>query len=268
MKALLVITCVVIRCMLLAVPQGPTTFMPLVVSTDLGTPPGPELPRPVRLHGIVQSIATDVWVVGGHWIVVTGETIIDETAGQAQEGARVWVTAVWRYDGVLVATLIRVAEEIAQPRLYEFSGIIEEIGPASWMVGGHVVLIEPDTEIVGDAQLGRLAHVDALAHPDGRVTATRIVVEHGYSVEFEGVIESVAVEWWSVSGVVVLPHLAVITGVTPEVGRQAEVSGYLHDDGTVLATLIRVLERAATATPPATPAGPLMQFLPILTKPS
>ena len=247
-----------------ATPEPLLTLTPTPTATTAPTatptpvPPTPTLtpPRPVavRIVGLIESMAADRWVVAGKTILLTGATVIDDTAGQALVGALVVIRAEPRADGALVALHITVQEPV-RPEATEFSGLIERIAADSWTVGGQWVEIGPQTNIQGDAQVGRLAHVRALRYPDGRLLATRIVVEQPELEErfVEGPIESLGADTWTVAGVtIVLDAQTVIVG-QPEIGRRAEVQGYLRADGSVLARHIRVPEPTATATAEETP---------------
>jgi len=239
-----------------ASPSPTPTATPSPTDTPTPEPPTPRPPRPVevRITGLIESMTAQRWVVAGRPILLTVETSIDETAGRATVGAEVVVHAIPGKGGALVARRI-VVQKSAQPKRVEFTGLIEEIGAHSWKVGGQWVEIGPKTGIPEVVEVGWLAHVEALRYPDGRLMATRIVVERpGMEERFlEGAIESMGEDTWMVAGtVIVLDGQTVIEG-RPEVGKRAEIQGYLQADGSVLARHIRVLEPTATPTPTPSP---------------
>ncbi|HUW13501.1 MAG TPA: DUF5666 domain-containing protein, partial [Anaerolineae bacterium] len=94
------------------------TSSPTATETATLTPPPPsptaELPRPVRVTGVIESMSGDTWSVSGQSVLVTGATAINESAGKATEGATVWVTAVPR-EGLLIATSITVEAPAPEP---------------------------------------------------------------------------------------------------------------------------------------------------------
>ncbi|MDH7485006.1 MAG: DUF5666 domain-containing protein [Anaerolineae bacterium] len=245
-----------------ATPEPPPTLAPTPTATTAPTatptpvPPTPTPPRPVavRIVGLIESMAADRWVVAGRTILLTGATVIDDTAGQALVGALVAIRAEPQADGTLVALHITVQEPV-RPEVTEFSGLIERIAADSWTVGGQRVEIGPQTNIQGEAQVGRLAHVRALSYPDGRLLATRIVVEQPELEErfVDGPIESLGADTWTVAGVTIVLDAQTVIAGQPELGRRAQVQGYLQADGSVLARHIRVLEPTVTATAEETP---------------
>ncbi len=58
----------------------------------------------------------------------------------------------------------------------EFTGLIENLQPKAWIVGGLVVQVNADTQIAGTPQLDRLAEVHGMTGSHG-LTATAIAIE-------------------------------------------------------------------------------------------
>jgi len=220
--------------------------------TDRPTPvpptPTPELPRAVRFKGVIQSREGDIWLIDGQRVLVTGETSIDDRAGEAIVGAKVWVNAEWSA-GVLVAVSIKVEEPAVERR--EFSNRITSIQGEVWTIGGSAYSIPSETVSGDSPEVGCLAHVALDEYPDGSVVIVSVVVECRQRVEFTDLIRSIDGDRWQVGNTTVIVSEAEIVGEA-EIGRWAEVRGY-EQGGSVLATHIRVLEPTATPTKTPTP---------------
>jgi len=250
-KAILAVACV---CIIASVPLADPVlhhqqFIPLVVVHE-ASPATPTPPRPVhvRFIGWIESIAEYAWVVSGHLILLTDETIVDETAGEATVGAEVTVYADVAQDGALVATRIVVLVEAGQPRLEEFTGLITAVDGDVWTIAGSRLVVPPDVVRGDTPSVGCVGHVRLWRYFNAPEVVDSVVVECFARVQFEGPIQSIDGDLWLVGGVsVVLDSETVVEG-EPGVGRWAEVSGYEPSDAGVLAEHIRVIEARAAAT--------------------
>ena len=69
-----------------------------------------------------------------------------------------------------------------EPVAFDFRGVIDQITPSLWTVSGREVIVNDDTEIdeqQGPAVIGALVEVMTMAHGDGSLYASKIVVmEH------------------------------------------------------------------------------------------
>ena len=246
MKAILAVACV---CLIASVPLADPVlhhqqFIPLVVVQEAT----PALPRPLRIIGWIESIAEHAWVVAGHLILLTDETIVDETAGEATAGAEVAVHADVAQDGALVASRIVVMVEAGQPRLEEFAGLITAIDGDVWTIAGSRLVVPPDVVHGDTPSVGCAGHVRLWRYFNAPEVVDSVVVECFARVQFEGPIQSIDGDLWLVGGVSVLLDSETVVEGEPEVGRWAEVSGYEPSDGSVLAEHIRVMEARAAAT--------------------
>jgi len=224
-------------------PTPTPTQTPTVTPTPTNTPtpvpptPTPELPRVVRFKGVIQSKEGDIWLIGGQQVLVTGETSIDDGAGEAIVGAKVWVNAEWSA-GVLAAISIKVEEPAAERR--KISGQIASIQSEVWtIVGGSAYSIPAETVSGDSPEVGCMAHVELYVYPDGSVVIISVVVECRQQVEFTDIILSIDGDIWQVGNTTVIVSEAEIVGEA-EIGRRAQVRGY-EQGGSVLATHIRVL---------------------------
>ncbi|MBM4429000.1 MAG: hypothetical protein FJ026_01460 [Chloroflexi bacterium] len=125
----------------------------------------------------------------------------------------------------------------------EFRGIIREIDPRYWVVGNRLVFVTDRTAVQGRPELDALAEVKGTMLFQDVVVArsVKVTVPGAYAeVEFEGIIESLSSERWTVNGVVVtISPVTVIQGA-PAFGLLAQVQGVLQPDGSVLAQKIVV----------------------------
>jgi len=216
------------------------TDTPTQTTTPTPVPPTPtpELPRVVRFKGVIQSKEGDIWLIDGQRVLVTGETSIDDGAGEAIVGAKVWVNAEWSA-GVLAAISIKVEEPAAERK--NINGLITSIEGEVWTIGGSAYSI-PSEAVSGDSpEVGCLAQVALDEYPDGSVVIVSVVVDCQHPVQFEGVIESIAGNRWQIGGRTVIVGEGTVVEGAPEIGRWAEVEGNQQADGSVLATHIQVL---------------------------
>ena len=123
----------------------------------------------------------------------------------------------------------------------EFRGVIREIDPRYWMVGDRMVFVTARTIIQGWPEVGVLAEVKGMLLFQDTVLAQsiRIIVPSALEeVEFEGTIESLSEDMWTVGGTVVRIGARTVVDGTPGVGAIAQVRGVLQPDASVLAQQI------------------------------
>lgn len=236
-----------------------TTLVLLATLATMAIPALAEGPEPnppgrgnVTFRGIIESKDNGTWVVSGVTVQVTGTTVIIETAGPAEVGAEVMVTGKQQVDRTVVARVIKVLKPVTVPkRPVNFTAPIVAL-PASgvlgeWTVGGETVVVSETTKIQPQGvvpQLRDIAHVVGYRNEDGTVAAALIEIRNPslVEVEFVGPIISMTDSEWMVRNVrVILTSETVVEG-TPEVGKVAEVKGFLHPDRSVTATHITVRE--------------------------
>lgn len=220
-------------------------------------PPTPPPPREikVRFTGLIESMSGQAWTVDGQTVYINANTRIDESQGQAAVGGMATVLALRQEDGSLLAIEIQIARPPPTPEQpFEFQGLIESWSAAQWVVGGHVLIIDSNTEIEGSPQQGLLAEIKALRQSDGSLLAKHIVVRlPTQEVQFEGLIEEIHPLQWVIEGVIVRIDAETYIGGTPAVGSMAEVQGLLLPDGAVLA---RRIEVQSSPDAPLTPPDP------------
>jgi len=127
--------------------------------------------QPFEFQGLVERFGATEWVVGGHTLIITTDTAIENAP---QIGLLAEVNALRRGDGSLVAVQIHVQ---LPSEVVQFEGTIQSLGAVQWTVEGVTVRLDDQTQVVGNAAVGSRAEVEGLLLPDGSVLARTIVVQ-------------------------------------------------------------------------------------------
>jgi hypothetical protein len=200
-------------------------------------PAGDEL----EFRGLVEAIGDASWTISGRVVRVNAATFF---RGSPRVGDLVEVRADRAPDGTLTATHIKLEDDEDADDEREFRGLVESIGGASWTIGGRVVLVNAQTAIFGNPQVGDLVEVRADRAPDGTLTATRIKPEDGAEDgdderEFRGIVSAIGASSWTIGELVVLVNGATVIEGDPQVGDLVEVRADRAPDGTLTATRIK-----------------------------
>ena len=182
------------------------------------------------------------WVIDGRTVHVSHQTYFNVSPATILLGDYVQVIAKQKPDGVLLALSIRKMQD---QREVHFTGVIEEIADARWVVDGKTVLIVESTVILGDEpDVGDIADVLANETADGLV-ARRIVVTPGaHAIFFPGIIKEMAEDAWVIQTPageksVKITADTVIEGDAPDVGDMVKVWANVTPEG-LIATRIHV----------------------------
>ncbi len=127
-------------------------------------------PAPFAMTGALQSINGDHWTIEGFVVTVNANTTLENEPGI---GDMVQVSGRQKADGEIIASRIKALRDVDK----HFEGPIEEIAADHWVVGGQYVLLDGNTEIIGEPSLGLTAQVEAVQRNDGSLVARRIYVE-------------------------------------------------------------------------------------------
>jgi hypothetical protein len=142
-----------------------------IVAQEIVVVRGPErAPEPREFSGVIESLAETQWTLAGRTLLITPQTTI---SGSPQVGALAHVVAQQYADGRLVAVSIQV-EDL---ELVQFAGLIEALLPDRWIVSGQEVRIVETTQIEGVPVVGAIAEIEAVASPDGTLTARRARID-------------------------------------------------------------------------------------------
>ncbi|MBI4331830.1 MAG: hypothetical protein HY673_11170 [Chloroflexi bacterium] len=186
-----------------------------------------------RLSGVVQSISTNSWVVGGRTFKVNTATRLDD-------GLMVGVKA--RVEFVTLADAASLATEIQTDEAEErFSGVIQSMGADSWVIGGRTFKVSPAARLDRELVTGMKARVRFIAMTDGTMLATRIQQDRqGTSREgdFNGKVESRSASAWVIGGKTF--KISAVTRIESglAVGEDVRVRFVSLADGSMLASRI------------------------------
>lgn len=249
----------------------------------------------VQVQGVIESVSETQWVVAGRQIVVTPGTTI---TGNARPGASATVEGVAQAGGVVVARRIVVtpaegqepASETPTPtpgpeRTVNVTGILDLLGGLRWTVDGRRVIITLDTKIEGVLAPGTRVQIEGTVQPDGSIEAVSIRLlgpaprptegpekkgpdKEGKGpedrprdqVRIRGTLQALESDRWLVDGAPVVIAQGTLVDGLPTVGATVQVEGFQQEDGTIIATGIRLLPpggngagEQATPTPTPTP---------------
>ena len=134
--------------------------------TSLATPA--MTPEPIEFTDVVEEMGDEWWTIGGMRVKIVGDTRIE---GDPQVGDLVSVKGERRQGEIWALRIVAVPLTEVQ-----FEGIINSVGDSAIDVGGHSVLINSETQIIGNPEVGRLAQVAAVQMPDGSLIGKVIMV--------------------------------------------------------------------------------------------
>ncbi len=212
-----------------------------------------------NLTGTVTKIAGNKWTVGTTIVIVNVMTKVENFPA---EGDEVSVRGTLQADGSILASRIRAvglmgkkAKETAKPSGTEtrFTGIVNGTGTTMWLIGTTPVAVDANTKIRDNPALGLMAEVRGYQQKDGIVLATQIRNlgkggggGGGNLVRFEATVEGIAPTSWVIGGFTVTVNSNTKIKDNPREGDLVEVRAAQQADGTLLATEIRNLAKAAT----------------------
>ncbi len=130
----------------------------------------PKMPLDYTITGVIEAIAGDHWIVSGREIIVPPDTPIE---GTPEVGRDVTIDVTEQVDGTLTARYITVHP--SRP-VYEFTAVLEDISGNIWTIMGYPILVDEQTEIVGDPHVGDVVDVRVEEWEDGTYHALYIGV--------------------------------------------------------------------------------------------
>jgi len=145
----------------------------------------------LQFSGLLRKKTAEYWVIEQTPVKITGTTQI---LGNPATGALVWVEAEQVGD-TLTAVTIELIGDDPQSLPAEFEGRIQAFGPEHWVVGGHQVVVGPDTEVIGEPSLDQNAEVKATIEADGTLAAQLIrVVDPFAEARLSAVVAAIAAD--------------------------------------------------------------------------
>lgn len=186
--------------------------------------------------GPVEAIGSNQWTIAGRTVAVSQTTQIDNGI---VVGNLVKAAGVIKPDGTWLADSISLLTETGLP--FEFTGVVQHIGAASWTISGVTVAVTTTTEIEAGLQVGSLVKAEGHILPNGTWQADEIqrAPEFENRFEFSGIVQSMAP--WTVSGITftTTQQTAIDAGI--KIGDRVKVAGRILPDGTWQADEIRLL---------------------------
>jgi len=206
----------------------------------------------LQFEGYLLAQGPDKWLIANYSVFVDDNTVLLEQRGPAKIGAWVIVSATYLESGGVHADVIEVERPVGQPApAVQFAGVLQKQAEETWSVAGTPFQLSPDARILGDPRSDDLVKVTA--EQRGAVLwaleiETIARATSAAPVEFEGIIEQMAPEEWSISGstVRIVPDTEIIGAPAP--GKGVEVRAEAGADTALEARLIRVLDEPAEVT--------------------
>jgi len=216
------------------------TSLPDTLQPVAGEPSLMRRPQ-VKFSGWIGESSAQLWRIGDRVLHLDPDSTLDASV---QAGRYATVIASVDDEGELHAESVSVQSPTGGiGYTMEFRCLIQEISLRYWIMCNRVVLITENTSIQGRPEIGAMAEVKGLRLTADAVLAKsiKVAVPGAFAeVEFEGAIESLAADVWTVNGITVtISPVTAIRGV-PGLGLLAEVKGVLQPDGSVLAIAITV----------------------------
>lgn len=217
-----------------------------------------------EFSGTIDSLGTNTISVHGFTAAIDSNTVIKGhdhqvlTFADLSVGMRVEVKARLLTDGSLLATRIKVEDEYENE--IEITGAIDTLYSNVIIVSGFEFWTDSNTVILdhhrnvitfNDLQKGMIVEIKGFTQNDGSVYASKVKIEDfwRHDIEFTGVIDSIGTNWLSVLGnlvfvdssTVILDHSRNPVGIGDlSVGMRVEVKALVQNDGTLLASRIKI----------------------------
>jgi hypothetical protein len=244
------------------------TALTIVGSTPILTAkaaPGPAYD--LKFAGVITAVPEEAgapWVIGGQNITTNVATRIKLTTDTVAPGMWADVTAMKQIEDSWLALQI-----VVMPPEMRLKGPVEAMPPSNvgaWTVAGQVVQVVETTRISergGALALGVWAEVNAVEDPAGTLTATRIrSIEPQADIAVYGAIQACVETTCTLSAVPFNLDADTLIRVPPQPDLLAHAAATLQNDGTLLASLLRVEWQEPEGAAPAVQLTGAVQSLP------
>lgn len=197
------------------------------------------------LTGVVESMnSDDTWTVSGQTIYLDNDT---EIGLGITVGDLVLVSGLIEEDGALLARQISLVIE-APGYPFDFTGIVQAINQAGWVIAGQTIAIDDDTSIDEDIEVGDLVRVTGYILENNTWLAVAIErqEETPATFSFTGLVNST--DPWQVAGITFETREWTIIDPAIATGDLVRVTGTILSDGTLVAATIQKLSGQADQT--------------------
>lgn len=192
----------------------------------------------ISLVGTVESIGDGEWRVSGQVLLVSDQTEIEAGIGV---GDQVVLEGQITPEGNLKAARIQLLDRsLGFP--FQFTGIVQEILPESWLISGKPVTIAETTYYPQDTEPGQAVQVLGWIKEDGSWLAGQIVPVGGQQsgFEFTGILESM--DSWQAAGIPFETREWTQIEAGLAAGDLVHVQGSLNENGAWVASIIEKVE--------------------------
>lgn len=202
--------------------------------------------RALTLEGTIEgdvSGSQNEWLIGGLQFGINSSTVVDASAGDIRNGARVQVEAV-NDRGKLQASRVSVLASDTAAEIVTIIGTFDGFEGGQWVVGGlPVVPPEDGTE----PQAGALISVEADRGAGGDLIASGFFeiesMDDGSLIRTQGTINGIKGNRWTLQfGDVSVPASAEIAGGEPGIGQRVLIWSERDADDNLVARYVRVLD--------------------------
>lgn len=133
-----------------------------------------------------------------------------------------------------------LVREVPQ-NLFRITAVVTEMGAEQWLLGEVVILLDGETAVDPDIELGDWVQVTGVVLEDGSLLAQQVQKQtvDGSPFEFTGVVQTIGDESWSISGIDVTVNDDTEIKDDPAVGDVVKVEGQITSDGVWLAREIK-----------------------------
>ena len=127
-----------------------------------------------------------------------------------------------------------------------FDAQVRQKGDSRWLVGDIIVVLTPETTIIGEIFPGMVVEVEGFTQPEGWVVAEEI---HLRNFKITGVVELITPDLWVISGEEI--HINSDSQIDPgiQVGHRVVVQIRSTDDGIFYAHSVMIENLMPTITP-------------------
>jgi hypothetical protein len=203
--------------------------------------------RALTLEGTIEgdvSGSTSEWLIGGLEFGITESTVIDASAGNVRDGARVQVEAI-NDRGELQASRVSVLASETGAEAVTIIGTFDGLQGTEWVVSGLPIAPPEDSD---EPQAGALISVETEREDGGDLTAASFfeieATDDGGLIRTQGTISGIAANRWTLEfGAVSVLATAEIAGGEPGIGQRVLIWSEPGEGGELIALYVRVLDQ-------------------------
>jgi hypothetical protein len=210
--------------------------------------------RALTLEGTIEgdfSGPKNEWLIGGLLFGITSSTVLDASAGDIRDGARVQVEAN-NDRGKLQASRVSVLASDTAAEIVTIIGTFDGFQGGQWVVSG-LPIVPPKN--VAEPQAGALISAETKRGSGGDLTASAFFeiepMDDDSLIRTQGTISRIDGSRWTLQfGDVSVPATAEIAGGKPGVGQRALIWSERDAGDNLVARYVRVLDHESILSVP------------------